>query len=426
MDIINIIEKKKFSQKLNREEIEFFVDGICSGSIADYQTAALLMAIRLNGMDNDEIFFLTDAMKNSGQILTFDSIKGTKIDKHSTGGVGDSTTFVITPIVAVLGFKVAKLSGRGLGFTGGTLDKLEAIEGMNVALSQERFEKQVSDIGIAVSGQSANICPADKILYALRDVTATVDCIPLIASSIMSKKLAVATDILVLDVKVGDGSLLNDYEQTKKLAQIMVDMGKQAGKKVAAVLTSMDEPLDEYIGNSLEVEGAIRVLKGERNNLYKVSKAIVKEILLLSGEFDEENAEKAIDDAIDSGKAYRKFEEFILAQGGKSLILPKAKMYEHPILSKCEGYVSKIHTRDIGSLNMHMGGGRMFKDDKIDYTVGMKILKRVGDYVKKGETLCYAYVNNDEQLAKAETVVDLFEFSDLPQDKTKLIYEIVH
>ncbi|HKL93708.1 MAG TPA: thymidine phosphorylase [Clostridia bacterium] len=425
MNIIDIIEKKKFSQKLSREEIEFFVSGIVEGSIADYQTSALLMAIRLNGMDNDETFYLTDAMKNSGDVLNFDNIKGIKVDKHSTGGVGDSTTFVVAPIVAALGFKVAKLSGRGLGFTGGTLDKLEAIKGLSVTLSQEKFEKQVSETGLAVVGQSANICPADKILYALRDVTATVDSIPLIASSIMSKKLAVSADILVLDVKVGDGSLLNNYEKTKQLAQIMVAMGKKAGKKVSAILTSMDEPLDEYVGNSLEVEGAIAVLKGARNNLYKVSKAIVKEILILSGDYDDKCADVAIDKALESGKAYAKFEEFILAQGGESLSLAKAKMYEIPVLSKEEGYISKVHTRELGMLVMRFGGGRLFKDDKIDTTVGLKILKRVGDFVRVGEPICLAYANTEKQLEVAQSVVNLFEFSNVAQDKTKLIYEIV-
>lgn len=425
MNIIDIIEKKKFSQKLSREEIEFFVSGIVEGSIADYQTSALLMAIRLNGMDNDETFYLTDTMKNSGDVLNFDNIKGIKVDKHSTGGVGDSTTFVVAPIVAALGFKVAKLSGRGLGFTGGTLDKLEAIKGLSVTLSQEKFEKQVSETGLAVVGQSANICPADKILYALRDVTATVDSIPLIASSIMSKKLAVSADILVLDVKVGDGSLLNNYEKTKQLAQIMVAMGKKAGKKVSAILTSMDEPLDEYVGNSLEVEGAIAVLKGARNNLYKVSKAIVKEILMLSGNFDNTSADIAIDSVLESGKAYAKFEEFIIAQGGESLSLVKAKMYEIPVLSKKEGYISKVHTRELGMLVMRFGGGRLFKDDKIDTTVGLKILKRVGDFVKVGDPICLAYANTEKQLEVAQSVIKLFEFSETAQKKTKLIYEIV-
>ena len=259
MNIVEIIEKKKLKNKLSREEIDFFVSKSVSGEIADYQISALLMAIRLMGMDEDETFFLTDAMKNSGAEISLESVHGVKVDKHSTGGVGDSTTFVVAPIVAALGFKVAKISGRGLGFTGGTLDKLESFDSLDVGLSPKRFQEQVNKIGLAVSGQSADICPADKIFYALRDVTSTVDSIPLIASSIMSKKLAVATDILVLDVKVGDGSLLIDYEKTKQLAALMVKMGKMAGKKVAAILSSMDEPLDDYIGNSLEIEGALSV-----------------------------------------------------------------------------------------------------------------------------------------------------------------------
>jgi pyrimidine-nucleoside phosphorylase len=425
MNIIDIIEKKKTKRSLTQDEIGFFVRGVVSGEIADYQTAALLMAICLNGMDESETFYLTDAMKSSGDVLELRGVKGHKVDKHSTGGVGDSTTFVVAPIAAALNLTVAKMSGRGLGFTGGTLDKLEAIEGLSVSLTAKQFEKQAEDIGIVIAGQSKNLCPADKILYALRDVTATVDSIPLIASSIMSKKLCAATDILVLDVKVGDGALLPNYEATRELARLMVEMGRRAGKKTAAVLTSMDEPLDDYIGNLLEVLGALEVLRGAKNNLYQVSKTLVKEMLMLSGNFDEKTADEAIERAIASGAAFQKFEQMVLAQGAKSLELPRAKHYEIAVQSKTSGYVSKIRTRELGRLVMLMGGGRLKKDDKIDATVGLKILKRTGDYVRAGEPLLFAYANTEEQLALAKIAADLFEFSENPVQKPKLVYETI-
>lgn len=425
MNIVEIIEKKKLNKKLSRDEIDFFVSKSVSGEIADYQISALLMAIRLNGMDEEETFFLTDAMKNSGDQILLEGVHGIKIDKHSTGGVGDSTTFIVAPIVAALDFKVAKISGRGLGFTGGTLDKLESFDSLEVGLSPKRFQEQVNKIGLAVSGQSADICPADKIFYALRDVTSTVDSIPLIASSIMSKKLAVATDILVLDVKVGDGSLLNDYKKTKELAALMVKMGKMAGKKVAAILSSMDEPLDDYIGNSLEIEGALSVLKGEKNNLYTVAKELAVEILMLSEKYDKKQAEKAVEEVISNGTALKKFEDMLKMQGAKNLDVKKAKYYAVPVLSKNEGYISKINTRELGLLVMRMGGGRLKKDDKIDATVGIKILKRTGDSVRIGEAVLLAYANTKEQLETAKQALNLFEFSKDKKDKIKLIYETI-
>ena len=286
MNILDIIEKKKKGLVLTKDEIDYFVNGVVSGEIKDYQTSAFLMAVVLKGMTPLETFNLTMAMKDSGDTFDFKGVDGMTVDKHSTGGVGDSTTFVTMPVLASLGFKVAKMSGRGLGFTGGTLDKLESFDGLNVYLEKDEFIKQVNDISIAVCGQTKNICPADKILYALRDVTATVDSVPLIASSIMSKKLAVSADVLVLDVKTGDGALMQNLKQTKILAKTMVNIGKMSGKKVSAVITSMDEPLDRYIGNSLEIQGATEVLSGEQNELKEVAKALAVEIMLQSGKYD--------------------------------------------------------------------------------------------------------------------------------------------
>lgn len=423
MDILRILEKKKQKQELSKEEIKFFVDGIVSNAVADYQASAFLMAVVLNGMTENEVFALTDVMKNSGSVLDFSSLNGTTVDKHSTGGVGDSTTFVVAPIMAALGYKVAKMSGRGLGFTGGTLDKLESYQNMNVALSEEKFLGQVADIGIAISGQSKNICPADKILYSLRDVTATVDSIPLIASSIMSKKLAVAADILVLDVKCGDGSLLGDFERTRELAKLMVKIGKDAGKKVRAILTSMDEPLDSYIGNSLEIEGALAVLNGEKNGLFDVATKICAMMLSMDTGIDQNEAMIKINQVIESKQAYKKFEEMIFAQCGQKVVLPKAKNYGVPINSDKSGYIEKIHTKELGKLVMDMGGGRKFVEDKIDHTIGIKIEKRVGDYVEKGEPIAFAYANNENQLEKALQCKYCYEIGNNKKEKTKLIYE---
>ncbi len=425
VDIVSIIEKKKLGLELNKDEITFFVDGILSKKIEDYQISALLMAICFKGMTENETYDLTIAMRDSGEIVDFLHIEGVTVDKHSTGGVGDSVTFVIAPLLASLGLKFAKMSGRGLGFTGGTLDKLESIEGMNVNLSKADFEKQVSEIGVAICGQTANICPADKILYALRDVTATVDSIPLIASSIMSKKLAVCADCLVLDVKVGDGSFLGDYEKTKQLAKLMVKIGKMNGAKIEAIITSMDEPLDNYIGNSLEIQGAVDVLKGEKNNLYVVSKAISVELLKMALDVTEAGAEKMIEDAIQSGKAFEKFEELVFAQGGKSLQMQMAKMSKVEIFSSKSGYISKIQTKNLGKLVAKMGGGRLKKEDKIDHSIGIKILKRVGDKVNVGDALYLAYANEEWQMEIAKQVVDLFEFSETKPKRNKLIYEVI-
>lgn len=423
MNILDIIEKKKKGLALTKDEIDYFVNGVVSGEIKDYQTSAFLMAVVLKGMTPLETFNLTMAMKDSGDTFDFKGVDGMTVDKHSTGGVGDSTTFVTMPVLASLGFKVAKMSGRGLGFTGGTLDKLESFDGLNVYLEKDEFIKQVNDISIAVCGQTKNICPADKILYALRDVTATVDSVPLIASSIMSKKLAVSADVLVLDVKTGDGALMQNLKQTKILAETMVNIGKMSGRKVSAVITSMDEPLDRYIGNSLEIQGAIEVLSGEQNELKEVAKALAAEIMLQSGKYDLKSAQDAFERQIISGEALNKFKQMLTRQGAKSLELKKAKYYGVEVRSQKAGYLEKVDTRALGRFVMSLGGGRMAVDDKIDHTVGLKVLKRVGDKVEKGESVALLYCNEKPRFD--DEILSAFTIGPKKVKKTKLIVDVV-
>ena len=423
MNILDIIEKKKKGLALTKDEIDYFVNGVVSGEIKDYQTSAFLMAVVLKGMTPLETFNLTMAMKDSGDTFDFSGVDGMTVDKHSTGGVGDSTTFVTMPVLASLGFKVAKMSGRGLGFTGGTLDKLESFDGLNVYLEKDEFIKQVNDISIAVCGQTKNICPADKILYALRDVTATVDSVPLIASSIMSKKLAVSADVLVLDVKTGDGALMQNLKQTKILAKTMVNIGKMSGKKVSAVITSMDEPLDRYIGNSLEIQGATEVLSGEQNELKEVAKALAVEIMLQSGKYDLKSAQDAFERQIASGEALSKFRQMLTRQGAKSLELKKAKYYGVEVKSQKAGYLEKVDTRALGRFVMSLGGGRMAVDDKIDHTVGLKVLKRVGDKVEKGESVALLFCNEKPRFD--DEILSAFTIGAKKAKKTKLIVDVV-
>ena len=423
MNILNIIEKKKKGLALTKDEIDYFVNGVVSGEIKDYQTSAFLMAVVLKGMTPLETFNLTMAMKDSGDTFDFSGVEGMTVDKHSTGGVGDSTTFVTMPVLASLGFKVAKMSGRGLGFTGGTLDKLESFDGLNVYLEKDEFIKQVNDISIAVCGQTKNICPADKILYALRDVTATVDSVPLIASSIMSKKLAVSADVLVLDVKTGDGALMQNLKQTKILAETMVNIGKMSGRKVSAVITSMDEPLDRYIGNSLEIQGATEVLSGEQNELKEVAKALAVEIMLQSDKYDLKSAQDAFERQIASGEALSKFRQMLTRQGAKSLELKKAKYYGVEVKSQKAGYLEKVDTRALGRFVMSLGGGRMAVDDKIDHTVGLKVLKRVGDKVEKGESVALLFCNEKPRFD--DEILSAFTIGAKKAKKTKLIVDVV-
>lgn len=395
MNIVEIIRKKRFGGELNEKEIRFFVDGVVDGSIADYQISALLMAICIQGMSDRETLALTLAMAKSGDTLDLSDIPGMKADKHSTGGVGDTTSLVLVPLVAACGVKMAKMSGRGLGFTGGTLDKLESIPGMRIDLDVDRFKKQVTDVGCAIIGQTAELAPADKVLYALRDVTGTVDCMPLVVSSILSKKIAAGCDVVVLDTKAGSGAIMDSLEKSKQLAEIMVRIGKLSGKKFSALITDMDQPLGNYIGNALEVEEAIDILAGRAGgDLKAVALELGAHILRNAGAAASiSEGVEMLDAKIQNGEGLRKFAEMIAAQGGDPRVcedtgrLPKAKT-RIELKTDRDGYVESMITSDIGNAAKLLGAGREKKSDVLDLSVGIVLQKRVGDAVKKGDVLC--------------------------------------
>ena len=399
MNPCDIIRKKRFGEELNEVEIRAFVDGIVDGSFADYQASALLMAICINGMTDRETLALTLAMAKSGDTLDLSDITGVKADKHSTGGVGDTTSLILVPLVAACGVKMAKMSGRGLGFTGGTLDKLESIPGMSIAKDIADFKQQVKDIGCAIIGQTAELAPADKVLYALRDVTATVDCLPLIVSSILSKKLAAGCDVVVLDVKSGSGALMDTPEKSRQLAEMMVRIGDLSGKRFSALITDMDQPLGNYIGNALEVEEAIDVLAGRtEGELKTVALTLGAHILRNAGATPDVDAGIAMLEAkIASGEGLKLFGDMIEAQGGDRRVvedtglLPKAP-YKVELKADKGGYVTKMHTSDIGNAAKLLGAGRERKTDVLDLSVGIVMNVRLGDAVKKGDTLATLHV----------------------------------
>jgi pyrimidine-nucleoside phosphorylase len=413
LHIKDIIRKKKRGLNLTEEEINFFVQGYVKGDIPDYQAASLLMAIWFQGMTREEMFALTQAMLRSGDTLDLSSIPGVKVDKHSTGGVADTTTLVIGPVVAACGGKMAKISGRGLGHTGGTLDKLESIPGFNVNLNLDVFKQIVSRVGFSVIGQMKDLVPADKKLYALRDVTETVDHISLIASSIMSKKLASGCDAVVLDVKTGNGAFIQDDKEAVKLAQIMVDIGDSAGKKIAALVTDMNQPLGTATGNALEVKEAINILQNKinpydrRGDLKKACLALAGEMLLLSDIFSsKQEAEEAIKNSLENGAALAKFAEMIEQQGGNpkvtenSKILPKA-LRVIPVKAEKKGFIGSMKTQEIGEAASLLGAGRRKKTDKIDPAVGVWMRKRIGDTVERGEEVALFHVNSEQYLEEA-------------------------
>ena len=418
MRILDIIEKKKLGEELSKEEISFWIKGLCSGDIPDYQTSALLMAIRLKGMNQEETVNLCQEMVHSGDILDLSEIEGIKADKHSTGGVGDKTSLVLGPLVASCGLKIAKMSGRGLGHTGGTLDKLESISGLNIFLSEDEFKKQVAEIGIAIVGQTGELVPADKKLYALRDVTATVDSIPLISSSIMSKKLAAGSDTILLDVKYGKGAFMHTVEDAKKLAKTMISIGKSLGKNTMAMITDMNAPLGRTIGNALEIKEAVLTLKGQGEESFTEFIISAAKIMLMQGKItsDEAEADKMLRENIKNGKAFLKFKEMVKSQGGNVdqiddlELLPKSKHIED-MKSKEEGYISKINSEELGILSMKLGGGRKKKEDKINYAVGIIMDKKVGDYVKIGDSLGQIHYDDllDKQLI--DSFYQAYEFS---------------
>ncbi len=412
MTMLEIIEKKKFGQELTKEEITFFARAAAEKSVPDYQLSALLMAIRLNGMTDRETTDLTLAMRDSGDIADLSAIPGIKVDKHSTGGVGDTTTLVLAPLVAACGAPVAKMSGRGLGHTGGTLDKLESIPGLSVALSVEDFIRQVKEIGVAVIGQTGKLAPADKTLYSLRDVTSTVDSLPLIVSSIMSKKLAAGSDAIVLDVKTGSGAIMHTLEDSLKLAENMVRVGTLAGKPIVAVVTGMDQPLGTHVGNALEVKEAIDILAGRAGgDLLEVSLTLGGYMLQLAGKAGTpEEGKQKMAQAIADGAGLKKLKEMIAAQGGDPSVcddvtrLPQAKVVREVKCGKA-GWVSKMDTMALGLAAQAMGAGRMKVDDELDYSVGFVLPVRIGDRVETETPLCVLHARSEEDADRAEAAV---------------------
>ncbi|MCR4566653.1 MAG: pyrimidine-nucleoside phosphorylase [Pseudobutyrivibrio sp.] len=433
MRMYDLIEKKKLGLELSTEEIYHIIDGYTKGEIPDYQISALLMAIYFKGMNVRERYDLTMAMRDSGDILDLSSIDGVKIDKHSTGGVGDKVTLVLGPIIASIGVPVAKMSGRGLGHTGGTIDKLEAFPGFNASLSEEDFINQVNSIKIAVTGQSKNLAPADKKLYALRDVTATVDEISLITSSVMSKKLAAGTDAIVLDVTVGDGAFMKNKESALELARSMVDIGKKADKKIAAFLTNMDEPLGFAVGNDLEVIEAINALKGQGpSDLMEVVYALGSQMIVFSGiEPDKAKARKLMEQAVTDGSAYNKFIEFIKTQGGDDSYAKDTGKFvpaKHiiPVEAVQSGYIHGIKAEAIGLASMYLGGGRETFEDVIDMSVGVVLNKKVGDQINAGEPICFIHANDLDKAKHAEEMIrKATTISSEKCDHMKLIIDIV-
>lgn len=428
MRAVDIIIKKKEGLALNEQEINFMINGYLSGEVADYQMSALLMAIVLKGTTHEEEVLLTKAMLESGDKIDLSKIDGICVDKHSTGGVGDTTTLVIAPILAALGLKVAKMSGRGLGHTGGTIDKLEAIPGFNTSLSEENFFKEVNEIGLAVTGQTANIAPADKKIYALRDVTGTVEAVALIASSIMSKKLASGADVILLDVKVGEGAFMKTLKDAKKLARSMVDIGKSQGKKMVALLTDMEQPLGVAVGNSIEVIEAIETLKGKGpEDLKLLCFEICKEILLLTDKAkDEKEALALVEDSVRSGKALKKLELMISAQGGNKAVINDYSLFgkaKELIEVKAEksGYIKAIDALKIGEASGILGAGRIKKEDSVDLVVGIDVLKKVKDYVTKGDLIARIYANDKGKKEALEIVKSSFEYSKEKVKPRKLI-----
>lgn len=430
MGIVDIIEKKKYGYTLTKEEIETMVLGYTKGEIPDYQMSAFLMAVWFRGMNKEELSLFTHTMIHSGKTIDLSEIKGIKVDKHSSGGVADTVTIPLVPIVASLGVPVAKMSGRGLGHTGGTIDKLESIPGFRVEMHINEFIEIVNRVGGAIISQSSELVPADKKIYALRDVTGTVDSIPLIASSIMSKKIASGTDAIVLDVKVGNGAFMQNLDDALKLAESMVEIGNSLGRETVAYITDMNQPLGDAIGNSLEIEEGIEILKGKGSKrLFEVIETLGSEMLLLGKRVKTlEEGKLLVRDAIRTNKALDKLREIIEAQGGNSKVvddfslLPKAK-FKSDIISSKSGYISKIDAKGIGKLAQFLGAGREKKDDIIDLSCGIVFPKKVGDLVKKGDIIGTIFANNEEKLEIAlRKFNELFETTPDEVQPLNLIY----
>ncbi|MBK1812690.1 pyrimidine-nucleoside phosphorylase [Clostridium sp. YIM B02505] len=433
MRMYDLIIKKRNGEELSTEEINYFVDGYTKGIIPDYQVSSLLMAIYFQKMNMRETSDLTMAMVHSGDILDLSKVDGIKVDKHSTGGVGDTTTLVLTPMVAALGIPVAKMSGRGLGHTGGTIDKLESFDGFSVEITEEQFIENVNTKKIAIMGQTADLAPADKKLYALRDVTGTVDNISLISSSIMSKKIAAGADAIVLDVKVGDGAFMKSYEDAKKLAEAMVSIGKNVGRNTVAVISDMDQPLGLAVGNALEVREALDTLSGKGpKDLLELCLALGSNMVVLAGKAQNvEEAKAMLLKTIEDGSAIEKFKEFVAAQGGNAEqvtnpeLLAKAK-FVYEVKSDIEGYVSKINSENIGLVAMELGAGRATKEDNIDLAVGIVLNKKRGDKVAKGDVLAYIHADDEAKMENAAAgIIANYKIAETYEDNIPLIYDII-
>ena len=394
--IVDIINKKRLGKELSFKELDYFFNGYLNGDVKDYQMSALLMAICINGMKDEEIYALTKIFIDSGDILDLSFIDGVKVDKHSTGGVGDKTTLIIAPIVASLGIPVIKMSGRGLGYTGGTIDKLESIPGFNIALSDEEIMKQASDIGIVLTGQTASLATMDKYIYALRDVTGTVSSIPLIATSIMSKKIASGADKIVIDIKVGKGALLQTKKDANKLSEVMKKIGSFYHREVKTIISDMNTPLGHCIGNALEVSEAIDLLKGKikSGNLYTLCTELAGEMISLAKGISKWDAVEAARASLEDGSAYKKFMELVSYQGGDIDKLEISKNTKK-IRAKKSGVLESINALELAKLSLELGAGRKSKEDKIDYSVGIKLNKNVGDIITKGQVLATIYYNRD-------------------------------
>lgn len=433
MNIINIIEHKRDKKELTKGEIEYFVKGYTDGNITDYQAAALIMAIYINGMNKNEISDLTMAMVESGERLDLSDISNNIVDKHSTGGVGDKITLILMPIMASLGIPVAKMSGRGLGFTGGTVDKLESIPGMNVDLSIEELKKNVKEIGISLITSNMNLAPADKKMYALRNSIGCTSSIALIASSIMSKKIAAGGNKILINITCGDGAFMKDVASAKKLAIAMIEIGKNAGKEVKCVITSMDEPVGYAVGNQLEIVETIKSLRGNMpDDIKELVYTLGAQMLKMAGKIEKiSDAKKLIDDAISSGKAYEKFKEVIKKQGGDVSYIEdysKFKCADNviPVLSENDGFIKEIKTELIGSISSFIGAGRNKKEDDIDHRVGIVMNKKIGDSINTGEPLAFIHINDKDKLDSAlRNINDAFVISKKKVAKKSTIIEIL-
>lgn len=433
MRAVDIITKKRDGESLSKDEIHFFIDGFTQGDIPDYQVAAWAMAVLLKGMNARETAELTLALAQSGDQLDLSDVVDVALDKHSTGGVGDKTTLVVGPIVSACGVPVGKMSGRGLGFTGGTLDKMESISGYDVNLTTDGFKKQLSEIGIVLSGQTADLAPADGKLYALRDVTGTVPSIPLIASSVMSKKIAGGADAIVLDVKIGLGAFMRDLEQGSRLAELMVAIGERADREVIALLSDMNQPLGVAVGNSLEVIEAVNTLSGAGPEDFREHSLVVaSNMLLLSGKFESlEHARGEAETSLEDGRAFDKFKQLVDAQGGDvSVLEDTSRLPSAPVIIELEaavaGHIREIHAREVGLTAMELGAGRAKKGDEIDHAVGLEILRNVGDAVEQGDVLAKIHARSEQDALRAsERLRNAHRIQDGPVDILPLFYETV-